>query len=302
VRNALFIVALLVLIPDAAMAQEPDLGRIHAEAQRLAKEAAADGRADEALAILTAANARGEDPVSWFLIGRIHAAFDRCPLAAAAFTRAATAQNDAPLVQLANEELDKLRAVCPGTVLVLCAPPELAVSVADVPRACGATFELPAGQYIGSAWFQEHTTQKKFEVVALETTELSLEVTVPDEEPAAPVVSASEPPDVLLYAGWPVLVAGVGVLGTSVYLLMEHEDDVRTLEDADAATFDRLRPGVQDRRELIPVLYGVGGVLVAGGVTMLLVHWLWDTSAGTPEEGSVQVLVGPASMGIVGTF
>lgn len=302
-RIAACIVVIVLLFPTAAGAQEPDLVAVHAEAQRLAKEAAADGRVEDALAILTAANDKGDNPVSWFLIGRLHAAVDRCSPAVDAFGHAARAQNDEPLANLAQEEIEKLKAVCPGVVKVVCNPPELAVQVEGTPRACGGTFELPPGTYEATASFQGESTQKVFDVVALETVDLDLKVEVPDAEPVAPIMVASEPPDILLYAGWPITAAGVAVLGTSVFLLVQHEEDVKTLQTAGPEEYDRLAGDARSRADLIPILYGVGGVLVAGGATMLLMHWLWDAGAeAPPEPGSVHILVGPSAIGFGGTF
>ena len=164
-----------------------------------------------------------------------------------------------------DEFIEELRASCPGSLVVTCAPPGLEVTLDGEPAACGERIERPAGTYTLRGAVGEREVQREVSIVALERVEVALRV-----EPAAtPDPSVGQ-------------VEGLGRAAARQLL-------ASATETASRARVEEVEEGL-DRRLVGWGLVGLGGAsLATGGVFTLLVL---DNNSRGQELASEEVIAG----------
>lgn len=299
---------------DGASESEPEpVGTVEPtdaqlELNETAVSASLSGDHATAVELFRASLELGALNITYLNLGRAHAALDRCGEAEKAYkaARKAPPVADPPpdqIDQLVDKYLVELHEGCIGTLLLTCSPRNMEVSIDDAePITCPEQpMELTWGAH-QLIWGPEDDPRKaRVHIEPNAETELHLDhprvevVEVPVETPPEPVEPA-ESSNWMLIAG--ASTAGAGALLLVGGLIVDTGVTGSTIDDYEAAAaegdqgeYDSLRGDIDTLQTTSIALYATGGILVAGGATLLILHFLQDE----PDEIQPAVHVDPGS-------
>jgi hypothetical protein len=248
--------------------------------------------------LLRSSLALGELNVVYLNLGRALFRSGQCDQAEDAYAKALTA----PRVEGLDVEDLKARIVeyraelsaCPGTLELVCNPPEMTVSIdGKVPVPCGQELLLAPGEHVLTASDGQLTAQTRVVVTSRQRQRVEL-----DAAPKAEAPPVERPTSLLVPIGVGTTLVGVGLLAGGVVVDQVVLDDTLTeLEDAILAGDEAARKTARDDADglqtTVLILYAAGGVVTLGGVVLTTLGLLDDGPAEEPPAAHLAPWITP---------
>lgn len=281
-----------------------------------ATQAASAGEYAKAILFLRSALELGELNVTYLNLGRAYQLNGDCAEARDAYARALDAPpvpNPPPaLVRQAIERFQgELLQTCPGTLVIQCTPPELAVRVGEQNATCGAPLQLPPGVYTVEATQGEASAREEVTVVAMEERTVALTVKLPRAaiQPATPPAaegSSWEDRELYLISGYSLaglsLAAAVtgGIVRWGYQPAVDELTEIAAAPSGRLARYEQLRGVVETGEQRMVISFGVAGLLGLGAATLLTLGYLEDEAQ--PPAASATLWWSGEQLGISGSF
>lgn len=281
-------------LPPMAKTTEAQL-----ELNHKAVEAVEAKQYEEAIKLFEAALQLGEMNVTYLNLGRTLARVGRCAEAATAYDKVMSAPRvpDPPrdvIAQVLRNYRDALKTECPGTIKLVCASPDIQVTVDDqAPVDCSeGTITAAAGKHRLQASNGVAREEHYIQLEGNDTVEVTIRL-----DPPTPTDQGGK------LATWGWIVGGVGaatlltatIIDVAVIGADIDELDRLETQPGQEAAFNETRDSIESNQSLNTGLWIGGGLLLTTGAVLVILDMTSDSSA--PQGAALTPWVTPDGAG-----